>query len=176
MPMPPEMLTVGNVTKPVLTWSAESGLAPGTIRSRLKFGWDPARAVSEPADKRFRGGGRHKNSAPRPVPQLKEHTTGQAYVRWCAGGKHHFRYFGPWGEDATNRAYVRFCNEWMASQIAPEPREPGVRTFVGELIARHMEWARKRYVKHGKSTSEINLMRVALRVLNDDYGDTLIED
>ena len=81
MPMPPFMFTVGLATKPILEWCKESGLAPATIRSRLKKGWEPFRAVTEPADKQFRGGGRPHGNAPRPAPKLKEHSSGQAYMR-----------------------------------------------------------------------------------------------
>jgi len=39
------MITIGGVTKNVAEWSRETGRPQGTIKSRIRSGWDPADAV-----------------------------------------------------------------------------------------------------------------------------------
>lgn len=38
-------LTVGDQTKTIRAWSDETGLAPGTIASRIRLGWSPDRCI-----------------------------------------------------------------------------------------------------------------------------------
>lgn len=41
-------ITVGDVQDSIAGWSRRSGLTRGCIRSRLRYGWEPSRAVTEP--------------------------------------------------------------------------------------------------------------------------------
>lgn len=47
-------ITVGDVTHTLTEWSRINGLNIHTIYGRLALGWDPARAVTEPANRHFR--------------------------------------------------------------------------------------------------------------------------
>lgn len=43
-------LTVGGITKPLVTWAEEAGLNINTVRSRVReLGWTPEQALAEPA-------------------------------------------------------------------------------------------------------------------------------
>lgn len=116
MPTPPRMLTLDGETRPITEWSRLKGIPVETIRSRLDIlQWDATRALTTPADRRFRRGGRPRADAPRHVPKLREHKpTGRAFVRWRAAGKDHIRYLGAWGSEEAKTAYRRFSSEWTA--------------------------------------------------------------
>ena len=40
------LITLGGVTKTVAQWSRETGIKYGTIMSRIRYGWDPARILN----------------------------------------------------------------------------------------------------------------------------------
>lgn len=45
----PSNVTAGGKSMPPRAWSRRTGVNEGTIKTRLRYGWDPERAVSEPA-------------------------------------------------------------------------------------------------------------------------------
>src|SRR5581483_1362637 len=113
-------ITHAGITDSLAGWQARTRIPASTIKSRLDAGWDVARALTTPPDRRFRKGGRHKAGAPRPCPTLREHASGQAYCRWSVGGKEQCRYFGVWGTAAATKAYRQFQVEWAAG-VTPKP-------------------------------------------------------
>ncbi len=56
-PAPPQkraVITFNGETLPLLEWSRRTGLAPWVLRTRLRAGWSPARALTEPVHKENR--------------------------------------------------------------------------------------------------------------------------
>src|SRR5262245_35533904 len=116
MPTPARTLTLGGETLTLRQWSARTGLAVNTITARLdQLGWPIARALSTPADKRFRPG-RPSHDLPRPAPRMRRHSSGQAYARWRENGQRHYLYFGKWGTEDAREEYRRFVIEWNAGE------------------------------------------------------------
>jgi integrase len=172
MPFPARQLTVNGETLPLNAWAARYSLDPETIRVRLdRLGWTAERAVTTPADKRFKRGGRPRADTPRPVPKARHHApSGQARVRWVAFGREHTRYLGAWGSAAAKEEYRRFVAEWSAgTHDVPAPAAGAALTVAG-LILRRMAFAGREYRKDGKRTSEYHCQRSALAPLNDLYG------
>lgn len=171
MPTPPRVLTHDNETLPLAEWSARTGLTVATIRSRLdRLSWSVDRALTTPADRRFRRGGRPRVAEPRVVPRLRRHeASGRAFARWWAGGKDMCRYFGAWGSQEAKDGYRRFAVEWAAGSVVGDG-PAGADLGVGELIVRRLRWAELEYVKGGKPTSEMHCQRAALRVVAELYG------
>src|SRR5262249_35105545 len=114
MPQPARKLTHQGEELTIREWSERTGLAVETIRSRIDLlGYTVAEALTTPADPRFgRSPGRPRADAPRPCPDLKQHSTGQAYCRWKVAGQSFYRYFGQWGSDEAKAGYKRFMIEW----------------------------------------------------------------
>ncbi len=46
------MLTIGDRTQTLKQWSLESSISEYTIRSRIRMGWEPIKAITIPSDKR----------------------------------------------------------------------------------------------------------------------------
>ncbi|MBN9521098.1 hypothetical protein J0H58_21695 [bacterium] len=83
MPTPPRYLTHDGLTLSIREWASRLRLDVGTIRSRLdRLGWSIAQALTTPADRRFRKGGRPRKNAPRPVPQLRRHKATNPTPPW----------------------------------------------------------------------------------------------
>lgn len=59
----------------------------------------------------------------RPVPKLKRHRLGMAYVAFRVRGVRRWVYFGPWGSAAARAKYAAFVRRWPAQTV--EPRSPG---------------------------------------------------
>lgn len=171
MPMPARTITADGLTLPIDEWSRRTGVPVETIRCRIdRLGWEPARAVNTPADRRFRAGGRPKSAVPRPCPRLKEHPSGRAYVVWWESGRRHYRYFGAWGSADAATAYRQFAAEWAAGGSAT-PTPPGGVGVAG-LVGRWLDHCEREYRKNGKITSEVYCCRSAARPLVELYGDT----
>lgn len=105
------------------------------------------------------------------VPKASKHrATGQAVVR--LSGKDF--YLGRYGSAAAKAEYDRLITEWLAHgrQI---PR-PDASLSIAELILAYMRWAERYYVKGGKTTSEYQIIRQAMKWLKADYGRTSVSE
>jgi len=157
-------ITARGKTLTLTEWAKITGLNPETIRSRIDHqGMTPDEALAKPAAAKFDPRKRAETAAPKPVPAMRRHTSGQAYVRWSASGRRHVRYLGVWESAEAAAAYRRFAAEWHTS--APRDETPADGVYVGHLVARYLEHCRAYYVKDGKATSEIHGQRAALRFL-----------
>jgi integrase len=154
-------------------WSRELRIPYSTLRSRLvKLGQSVAEAFSKPPDTRFQPVPKALVVAPVPSPpSMHRRPDGRAAARWMDGPRRRIRYFGPWGSAEAATAYNRFCAEWYANRGTTIPAE-GEAVSVAELALRYLDWATATYVKNGKPTSEVHVVRNALRRLNKIYGDT----
>ncbi len=141
------------------------GLTRETLSYRIRRQMPLAEALARPVRRRGKRGGRHPAKAPRPVPSLKQHPSGRAYVRWKAGGGVHERYFGKYGTDEASARYRGFAAEWVAG-----PVEDSATLTVGGLADMWLAWAEKEYVKGGKRTSSYAQCCSARDALTELYG------
>ena len=96
-------------------------------------------------------------------PKYAQHSSGQARVR--IDGKVH--YLGSYGSPDSYRRYASLVAEWQAQQAeAPQNLSVGQLTV---LYARHCDG---HYVKNGKPTSQIHIVRCSLRRLNQFFRET----
>jgi integrase len=171
MAHPARTITAFGKTQTLRAWAAELRLSEQTIRSRLDvLGWDAERALSTPADRRFRKGGRPRTDAPRHCPKLREDNKGAAFVRWRAFGRDYYRALGQWGHPDTLAAYRTFCAEWSAGAFDAAGVDEAGGLGIGELVCRWIEHVDREYRKLGKRTSEYHICRAAAATLNDLYG------
>ena len=104
-------------------------------------------------------------------PSYRRHATGQATVR--LGGRDF--YLGTYESPESREKYYRFLAAWVAegrprSWSGPRDDGPGVEekdsTTVGEVMVAYLDHADAYYVKHGQPTSEVAVIKEALRHLN----------
>ncbi len=114
------------------------------------------------------------------VPSYRLHkTTGQAIV--TIQGRMY--YLGKHGSLDSRAEYNRLIAEWLAQgAVAPPTRSascssatPGDLTVV-ELIRQYWVHAEGYYRKNGEPTSEVDLIKLAMRPLRQLYGDTAARD
>jgi hypothetical protein len=107
-----------------------------------------------------------------PVPSyLRHQATGQARI--VIGGK--TCYLGPYNSPAPRAEYGRLINEWSANKatIAPTPINPTSDQSditVSQLSLAYFRHAETYYVKNGLKTSEVDVIRMALRPVKLLYG------
>jgi integrase len=85
-------------------------------------------------------------------------------------------YLGRYGSVESRAEYNRVIAEWLAqgpSALAPQA-ECDLR--ISELILAYWGYAQSYYVKNGEPTSEVGLIKLAMRPLRQLYGDTLAKD
>lgn len=131
---------------------------------------------SQPASPRRRG----KDKAPRqssgPVtPEYPRKPDGRGFAVVKHHGKRYF--LGEWG---TQESYDRFAdvfrevsNANLLAATSVGHREPAT---VNELIFHFLEYARDRYVKNGRQTSEYSLTRWIMKSLVEKYGKLVADD
>lgn len=106
------------------------------------------------------------------VPALVHHKpTGQARVR-IAGRD---LYLGRYGTPEADERYRRIVAEFVTSGGLPEVPTTGpaaIGISVNELILAYLPHAERYYRKNGRATSELPLIRHALRLLRQHYGMT----
>ena len=100
-------------------------------------------------------------------------------ARDCAvvtlNGKNH--YLGPWQSPESHQKYAVLIADWQRNRN-PLPAahsataSAGPALTVGEVILAYFRFAQTRYVKHGKPTSEISCIRMALRPVRALYAET----
>lgn len=103
------------------------------------------------------------STAPATVPACFHHKgSGQAAVK--LGGR--FVYLGVFGSDAAAQNYRRLVAEWKASGGLVAMRV----VSVDHVIAGYWNHAEVYYRKNGKPTSELSVLRLAMRFLHELYG------
>jgi integrase len=169
---PPSAITHDGTTDSLRGWSGRTGLPVYVISQRLRvLGWPAAKALTAPISARHRRrGGRFRAGEVRPCPRLKPHkASGQAFCRWRAGGRDRVKYFGRWGEAATQAAYRRFQAEWAAgTHDAPRPGEAFA---VADLLAGWVDYCSREFRKRGRETSEAANCRTVAAAVREQYGD-----
>jgi integrase len=86
-------------------------------------------------------------------------------------------YLGPHGTQASKTEYDRVIAEWLANgrcHPASSSTQRGI--TIAELILVYWKYAEGYYVKNGKPTSEMSLIKLAMRPLRKLYGATLASD
>ena len=106
---------------------------------------------------------------PKKIPSYRLHKgTGQGYT--SHRGKCY--YFGPYGTAKSRQKYSRFIAELTALDVpSPVQLPSGTSTSVAELCAAFWEHVKRRYIKHGESTSEVTGYRTSLAPVIELYGD-----
>jgi integrase len=175
MPNKKRLLEFRGKSQGISEWAAETGIPAATLHSRLMNGWGVEDALSKIPDKRFRKGGRPKAGIPRACPKLRVKDGDRCYVRWSHGTKTVFLTMGVKGEEA-NQNYLRFQRQWAQGVYAAglTPKDEGV--SVSKLVLLWLARCEKEYVKRGKITSEVHLVRSACRPLVKLFGDKLAEE
>lgn len=106
---------------------------------------------------------------PAAVPACFHHkASGQAAVK-LAG---QFVYLGPFGSEEAAQRYRRVIAEWQAKGCWAPARA----VLVKDLIAGYWQHAEVYYRKNGKPTSELSVLKLAMRVLLSLYGDAPAAD
>jgi len=106
------------------------------------------------------------------VPTLSHHkASGRARVRING----HDNYCGPWGSAEAQETYRRFVAEWLQTGDVVQSQRNGsadgpLPLSVNELILAYYRYCETYYVKNGKPTSELRMVRDSLRVVKDHYG------
>src|SRR6187455_2358411 len=96
------------------------------------------------------------------VPSYRLHK-----ARKCAvvtiGGRNH--YLGPFGSAESKEKYARLIAgcAGLAPGASGVKSNPLGRLTVTELCAVYLEWASTYYIKNGRPTSQIGMIRMALR-------------
>jgi integrase len=108
------------------------------------------------------------------VPSYRLHKpTNQAIV--TIRGK--MFYLGRFGSEESHAEYRRVMAEHWARKTEPPTHEPagGDRTIT-ELAVAYYRHCEDYYVKNGKATNQVRMIRLSLKVLRELYGATLVKD
>jgi hypothetical protein len=102
------------------------------------------------------------------IPALVHHkASGRARVR--LNGRD--TYCGPWGSPESEETYRRLIAEWLHGRTVETPTANSKMSLsIAELILAYYRHAESYYVKNGEPTSELRMVRDAVRVLKDLYG------
>jgi integrase len=102
------------------------------------------------------------------VPKYRKHKpSGQAVV--TLGGRDH--YLGPHSSKSSIALYDRLVAEYLATGRRTTAQEAiNEEITVAELIAAFWKHAQKYYRKNGKPTSELHIIKMAVKVLKEFYG------
>jgi integrase len=101
------------------------------------------------------------------VPSYRHHKpSGQAVV--TLNGRD--LYLGKHGSSESRAEYQRLVGEWLTRGGLPPVAMADL--TIAELMVPYLKHAESYYVKDGRQTSEVTLIRLALRELNSRYGST----
>lgn len=173
MPYPARQVTLRGQTRSLKDWCRLFKLSVATARSRLDvLGWDAEKALTTPADSRFKAAARPKTPKVRMPPKLHRHDSGQARVQWRQGDERHDRYFGSWGSVEATEAYHRFCLEWMAGQKPGATNTTQAPSSIANMCEMYLDSIENgtRYRKNGRPTSEVHCQRRVIVLLDGLYG------
>jgi integrase len=162
-----KQFTFNGRSQSLAAWSRELGIPENTLRSRIvKLGLPVEEAFTRPVDTRFKPTRKPTPvEAPRPVPALQQDERNRAVARWVRDGVQRKKVFGVWGSAAAVSAYRRWAAEWvLGDEVTRE-------LSVAKLAMSYFDFAQRTYVKHGRFTSEVHLVRAALATLVELYGD-----
>jgi integrase len=86
-------------------------------------------------------------------------------------------YLGRFGSVESRAEYNRIIAEWLAGTPQAQPLDASSKKAradltVGELILAYYRHAEQYYVKNGKVTNQVTMIRLALKVANRHYGHT----
>lgn len=170
MPFPARMLTYRGENKPLAEWAKLRGVSVQTIRSRLDvLGWTVEAALDAKADPRFKPGGRPRGNIPRPAPTMRhDKAKDRAFSRWQQFGCDHVAYFGKWGSEEAAKARRLFEVEWANGTWQAPRNAAGL--SVAELGMRFLDHAERTYRKGNRETTEVGLVRITLKPLNELFG------
>jgi integrase len=113
----------------------------------------------------------------RRVPTYRLHkSSGQAIV--VLDGK--FYYLGSFGSLESRADYNRLLAEWLSSGRATPPRPPSKPApsdlVVNELVLRYWRHVEQHYRKDGRPTSQVHVVKAALRPVRKLYGHVTVRD
>jgi hypothetical protein len=98
------------------------------------------------------------------VPKYRHHKgSGQAFVQ--VNGRRH--YLGVWDSSKSKEAYARFVAELSVRPaiLPPVTTQANAQITVTELCAAYWDFASGYYVKNGSRTSQVDIIRQAIRPL-----------
>lgn len=115
------------------------------------------------------------NESTPPTPRLQKYGKGKRWATWWqAEDGPHFKSFGHFPEVQKREAEKRY-QFWLDSQwkVKPHVRAPQGQAAlytVTRLAADYLRYARKTFVKHGKPTSHVWNIRMAMRSVAAEWG------
>lgn len=105
------------------------------------------------------------------IPSYRRHRpTGQAVVTLSGRDI----YLGPHGTKASKAEYDRLIGEWLACGRTL-PRSQSDLT-IAELCAAYLSWAKTYYRRDGRPTGQIEVVKLTIRRLRENYGPTLVAE
>jgi integrase len=111
------------------------------------------------------------------LPKYRHHKARNLAVVRINGHDH---YLGKYNSPETHAEYRRLVSEWLAHGITPTPvrsdQEVDHSPSINEVMVGYIKHVDSYYVKEGRPTSEVSLIRRALRVLRQHYGHTPAKD
>lgn len=109
---------------------------------------------------------------------LLHRATLQARVRRPSDGK--WFYLGPFGSPKSKRKHESLVAKWLAEEYRTAQQSPvddvAEPLTVDILCAVYMEHVERYYRKNGEPTSEVYNIRLALRYVVDEFGESLAAD
>jgi integrase len=106
------------------------------------------------------------------IPKYRHHKgSGQAFLQI----KGHRHYLGLWDSPKSKEAYARFIAELAVNPIATPPTTPLTlrpEFTVVEIVAAYLDYADGYYRQNGRRTSQVHIVRQAMRPLRELYGHT----
>ena len=111
----------------------------------------------------------------RPPKYARHKASGQAVVK--VGKKLH--YLGPWNSAESKVRYQAVIAEWAAQQgnapaAAVTEQLPEADTTITELLAAYLQHAQAYYVKAGKITGQVHVLRSVARFWKESFGGLLV--
>jgi integrase len=125
----------------------------------------------------FRRKGREAHVALPSIPSYRLHRqSGQAIVTLTDGTSRRDFLLGPHGSAESRAAYARVLAEWEAAGRRLPPPTSCSDLSVNELILAYWRFAEGYYRKNGEPTSQLDRVRLALRIVRELYGYTPARD
>lgn len=107
------------------------------------------------------------------TPKYRRHATRRHLAFVEIAGKRQM--LGRFDSPESRAKYHALLSDHLAGRLAKPEHKPCGTLSVAELCAQFWQWAKARYVKHGKPTSELHLYRIALRPVLALYGGALAD-
>ncbi len=121
-----------------------------------------------------------RSSKPKKNPSYCHHrASNQAYVTLPGPPKPQVVYLGTYDTAESRAEYDRVIGEWLSrgrSVALETTSKTDNRIIIGELLDRYLDHCESFYVKDGKPTKQLDLIKCAFRPLNRLYGSTIAEE